>query len=52
MNEDSVLIEQAVQQVLSKGLRTGDIAKLGETAISTQEMGQAVIDELIILSGK
>ncbi|MDC0057369.1 3-isopropylmalate dehydrogenase [Alphaproteobacteria bacterium] len=52
MNEDSALIEQAVQQVLSKGLRTGDIAKLGETAISTQEMGQAVIDELVILSGK
>jgi len=52
MNEDSFLIEQAVQQVLSKGLRTEDIANDGETAISTQEMGQAVIDELAILSGK
>ena len=52
MNEDSALIEQAVQQVLSKGLRTEDIAKSGEAAISTQEMGQAVIDELAILSGK
>jgi 3-isopropylmalate dehydrogenase len=52
MNEDSALIEQAVQQVLSKGLRTEDIAKPGEAAISTQEMGQVVIDELAILSGK
>jgi 3-isopropylmalate dehydrogenase len=52
MNEDSALIEQAVQQVLSKGLRTEDIAKSGEAAISTQEMGQAVIDELATLSGK
>ena len=52
MNEDSILIEQAVQHVLSKGLRTEDIAKSGEAAISTQKMGQAVIDELAILSGK
>ena len=52
MNEDSVLIEKAVQHVLSKGLRTVDIARPGENAISTQEMGQAVIDELSILSGK
>ena len=52
MNEDSVLIEKAVQRVLSKGLRTVDIARSGETAISTQEMGQAVIGELSILSGK
>ena len=52
MNEDSILIEQAVQHVLSKGLRTEDIAKSGEAAISTQKMGQAIIDELAILSGK
>ena len=52
MNEDSILIEQAVQHVLSKGLRTEDIAKSGEATISTQKMGQAVIDELAILSGK
>jgi 3-isopropylmalate dehydrogenase len=52
MNEDSVLIEQAVQNVLSKGLRTADIKQENETAISTQQMGQAVIDELIQVSGK
>ena len=52
MNEDSNLIEQAVQNVLSKGLRTADIKQGNENAISTQEMGKAVISELAILSGK
>ena len=52
MNEDSSLIEQAVQNVLSKGLRTADIKQDNEIAISTKEMGKAVIQELIILSGK
>jgi len=52
MNEDSSLIEQAVQNVLSKGLRTADIKQNNETAISTQQMGQAVINELVILLGK
>ena len=52
MIEDSDLIEKAVQNVLYKGLRTLDIKQDSETAISTQEMGQAVIDELTILLGK
>ena len=52
MNEDSALIEKAVQHVLSKGLRTQDIANDSARAVSTQEMGKAVINELAILSGK
>ena len=52
MNEDSVLVEQAVQNVLLKGLRTADIKQGNEKIISTQEMGDAVISELKILSGK
>ena len=52
MNEDSSLIEQAVQNVLSKGLRTPDIKQGDETPVSTKEMGKAVINELSILSGK
>ena len=52
MNQDSNLIEQAVQNVLSKGLRTADIRQESEVAISTQDMGKAVINELNILSGK
>ena len=51
MNEYSSLIENAVQNVLSKGLRTADIIQEGETAISTEDMGKAVIEELKILSG-
>ena len=52
MNEDSNLIEKAVHNVLSKGLRTEDIAQKHETVISTKEMGKAVIDELTILLDK
>jgi 3-isopropylmalate dehydrogenase len=52
MIEDSNLIEQAVQNVLVKGLRTADIKQTNEIAISTQDMGKAVINELSILSGK
>ena len=52
LNDESILIEKAVQNVLNKGLRTADIKQNNETAISTQEMGGAVIEELSILSGK
>ncbi|MDC1296688.1 3-isopropylmalate dehydrogenase [Alphaproteobacteria bacterium] len=52
MNEDSILIENAVQNVLTKGFRTADIKQEGENAISTADMGKVVIDELNILLGK
>jgi 3-isopropylmalate dehydrogenase len=52
MIDDSDLIEKAVQNVLSKGFRTADIKQSSQTAISTQDMGKAVIEELSILSGK
>ena len=51
MLEDSNLIEKAIQNVLSKGLRTLDIKQGNEKAISTKEMGAAVIEELNIISG-
>ena len=52
MIDDSQLIEKAIQNVLLKGFRTPDIKQKNEIAISTQEMGKAVINELNILSGK
>ena len=52
MSEDAVLIEQAVQNLLSKGLRTPDIKKDNQNAVTTKEMGKAVVEELNILSGK
>ncbi len=51
MQEDSQMIEKAVQNVLLKGLRTADIKDGAVKIISTQEMGNAVIEELKILSG-
>ncbi len=52
MQEDSQLVENAVQNVLLKGLRTADIKDGAEKIISTKEMGGAVIEELKILSGQ
>jgi len=51
MQEDSDQVEKAVQNVLLKGLRTADIKEGAEKIISTKEMGDAVIQELKILSG-
>ena len=51
MQEDSQLVENAVQSVLLKGLRTADIKEGADKIISTKEMGDAVIEELKILSG-
>lgn len=39
-------IEKAVEKVLEAGLRTADIAKPGETKVSTQETGSRILAEL------
>jgi 3-isopropylmalate dehydrogenase len=39
-------LERAIARVLSQGLRTADIAALGEQTVGTREMGKAVIDAL------
>ena len=46
------MIEKAIQNVLSKGLRTPDIKQGAVKVVSTSEMGQAVIDELTKLIDK
>ena len=51
MNEESDLIEKAVHNVLSNGLRTLDLKQKDERYISTKEMGAAIIQELNIISG-
>ena len=51
MLEDSQMIETAVQNVLLKGLRTADIKEGAQKVISTDEMGNAVLEELKVLSG-
>ena len=51
LGEEAALIERAVQSVLAKGLRTGDIMQPGATKVSTTAMGDAVLAELEALSG-
>ena len=51
MLEDADMVDRAVEAVLNKGLRTGDIMSDGMTPVSTPEMGEAVIAELAALAG-
>ena len=51
MQEESKLIERAIENVLSKGLRTVDIQQQDKKYVSTKEMGAAIIKELDILIG-
>jgi 3-isopropylmalate dehydrogenase len=44
-------VEQAIAAVLANGLRTADIKSEGTTAISTTEMGEAILKELQALHG-
>lgn len=46
LGDEAAFIEKAVEAVLDKGLRTGDIMQDGATAVSTQEMGTAIIEAL------
>ena len=52
MQEEGKLIEKAIENVLSKGLRTLDIQQQDKKYVSTKEMGAAIIQELDILIGK
>ena len=50
LGKEADMVEQAVANVLAKGLRTPDIAGEGADKVSTTEMGDAVIAELEALS--
>jgi 3-isopropylmalate dehydrogenase len=39
-------IDQAIENVLNKGIRTADIAKAGEARISCTQMGEEILQEL------
>ncbi len=47
MGEEALAVEQAVRTVLEGGARTRDLARAGEEAITTDEMGVRVNDALI-----
>jgi 3-isopropylmalate dehydrogenase len=42
LEEEASAVENAVNTVLSNGLRTADIAKAGESAVGTEAMGSAI----------
>jgi len=44
------MVDQAVQNVLNAGVRTGDIARPGEKTVGTTGMGDAVLAQLDVLS--
>lgn len=46
LSEEADCIENAVAEVLNSGHRTADIAKNGETAIGTREMGDIIVNTL------
>lgn len=46
MQEDAAMIEQAVSNVLTHGLRTPDIMSVGKMEVNTAGMGKAVVAEL------
>ena len=46
LSAEADAVESAVGAVLARGARTPDIAKSGEKALSTTEMGAAVLAEL------
>jgi 3-isopropylmalate dehydrogenase len=47
LEQEALAVEQAVGTVLENGARTRDLARRGEEAMSTQEMGAHVNDALI-----
>ena len=49
--DDARLLEQAVASALAGGARTADIAEPGATRLSTEQMGDAVLDALDQVAG-
>ncbi|MCA9031421.1 MAG: 3-isopropylmalate dehydrogenase, partial [Planctomycetaceae bacterium] len=43
LNEEAAAIQKAVDDVLAQGHRTGDLARSGEKALGTKEMGDLVV---------
>ena len=51
MGDAADMVDQAIANVLDKGLRTADIVGDGAQSISTEAMGKAIVGELDALSG-
>ena len=46
LSEEAVAVEKAVDEVLSAGHRTGDIADAGSNSVGTRDLGQRISDAL------
>jgi 3-isopropylmalate dehydrogenase len=46
MGKEADMVDAAISAALARGLRTGDIATKGEATVGTQEMGQAIAEEI------
>ena len=46
LKDEAELVEKAVNNALTSGVRTGDIMQPGMKRVSTSEMGNAVLVEL------
>jgi 3-isopropylmalate dehydrogenase len=46
MGNEADMIDRAITAALDKGLRTADIKSEGTTAVSTSQMGDAILAEL------
>ena len=51
LGDDADMLDQAVANVLRSGIRTADIVGDGDKAVSTEEMGEALLAELGRLNG-
>jgi 3-isopropylmalate dehydrogenase len=51
MTNEADMLERAISDVLDQGLRTKDIASPGQNAVSTTEMGEAVLKQLQKIAG-
>ena len=51
LGEAADMVEKAISNVLNSGLRTKDIAAAGQNAVSTQEMGAAIMKEVQHIAG-
>jgi 3-isopropylmalate dehydrogenase len=49
LNHLATLIEQAIQNILKRNLRTGDIANETSTIIGTKQMGDEIVTEMLRL---
>jgi 3-isopropylmalate dehydrogenase len=49
LQEEANLIEQAVKNVLDRGVRTGDLATAGDTISGTTEITDYILDEIKLL---